>query len=61
MRHWSRGWPVGAVVVDDKDRIVAEGRNRAYDAPGGQDRLQRTPIAHAEMNALAVDAGTWRV
>lgn len=32
---------------------VSQGRNRAYDPPGGPDRLQRTPVAHAEMNALA--------
>jgi tRNA(Arg) A34 adenosine deaminase TadA len=49
----SGGLPVGAVVLDDEDSIVAEGRNRAYDAPDGGDRLQRSPIAHAEMNALA--------
>lgn len=33
--------------------VIAEGRNRAYDPPGGDDRLQGSPIAHAEMNALA--------
>lgn len=47
------GLPIGSVVLDHGGRIIAEGRNRAYDAPGGVDRLQRCPIAHAEMNALA--------
>jgi tRNA(Arg) A34 adenosine deaminase TadA len=47
------GLPVGAVVLDRGGELVAEGRNRAYDPPGGDDRLQGSPIAHAEMNALA--------
>jgi tRNA(Arg) A34 adenosine deaminase TadA len=47
------GLPVGAVLLDGAGEPVAEGRNRAYDPPGGDDRLQGTPIAHAEMNALA--------
>lgn len=47
------GLPVGAVVLDRGGDVVAEGRNRAYDPPGGDDRLQGSPIAHAEMNALA--------
>ena len=33
--------------------IVAHGRNRVYDEGGGDDPLQRTPLAHAEMNAPA--------
>ena len=52
------GLPVGAVVVGSGGEVVAEGRNRAYDPPGGDDPLQGSPIAHAEMNALArVDVG----
>lgn len=47
------GLPVGAVVLGPGGELVAEGRNRAYDPPGGDDRLQGSPIAHAEMNALA--------
>lgn len=47
-----RGLPVGAVIALDRD-VVATGRNRVYDPPGGPDPLQRTPLAHAEMNALA--------
>ena len=47
------GLPVGSVLVSREGEHVSEGRNHAYDPPGGPDRLQRTPIAHAEMNALA--------
>jgi tRNA(Arg) A34 adenosine deaminase TadA len=47
------GLPVGAVILDASGDIVAQGRNHAYDPPGGDDPLQDTPIAHAEMNALA--------
>lgn len=47
-----KGLPVGAVISYGDD-VIASGRNRVYDARGGDDPLQRTPIAHAEMNALA--------
>lgn len=47
------GLAVGAVVVDGSNLIVAEGRNRAYDPPTGTDHLEATPLAHAEMNAMA--------
>lgn len=43
----------GAVITDPSGRVVAEGRNRAFDAPGGSELLQGTALAHAEMNALA--------
>jgi tRNA(Arg) A34 adenosine deaminase TadA len=53
------GLPVGSVIVAGNGERISEGRNRAYDRAGGTDRLQRTPIAHAEMNALAaVGTGT---
>ncbi|MGH3191311.1 MAG: deaminase [Streptosporangiaceae bacterium] len=53
------GLPVGSVIAARGGEKVSEGRNRAYDPAGGADRLQRTPIAHAEMNALAgIDTGT---
>ena len=53
------GLPVGSVIVAPGGGQVSEGRNRAYDPAGGADRLQRTPIAHAEMNALAgIGTGT---
>ncbi|MFE0459503.1 nucleoside deaminase [Kitasatospora sp. NPDC058965] len=48
------GLAVGAVLVDGAGLVRAEGRNRAYDGPGGDDPLQGTPLAHAELNALAV-------
>ena len=47
------GLPAGSVIIARDGERVSEGRNRAYDPPGGPDRLQRTPLAHAEMNALA--------
>jgi tRNA(Arg) A34 adenosine deaminase TadA len=48
------GLPVGAVLAEDGE-VVAEGRNRAYDpGGGGPDLLRGTPLAHAELNALAV-------
>jgi tRNA(Arg) A34 adenosine deaminase TadA len=47
------GLPVGAVIVDAGGNVLAGGRNRCYDPPAGDDPLQGTPIAHAEMNALA--------
>jgi tRNA(Arg) A34 adenosine deaminase TadA len=50
----SGGLACGAVLTDARDRIVAEGRNRAYDPPGGVEILQGTPLAHAELNVLAV-------
>ena len=54
----SRGLPVGA-AISAGSAIAARGRNRVYDAVGGTDPLQQTPIAHAEMNAIAsVDGDT---
>ncbi|MPZ79360.1 MAG: nucleoside deaminase [Actinophytocola sp.] len=47
------GLPVGAVLLDGAGEIVAEGRNRCYDPPGGDDPLQGTPLGHAELVALA--------
>lgn len=55
------GLPVGSVITDRSGAIVAEGGNRAYDDATGDDPLERTPIAHAEMNAMArvdIDAET---
>ena len=47
------GLAVGSVITDTDGRIVAEGRNRAYDPTTATDPLEGTPLAHAEMNALA--------
>ena len=41
------------MVVGDDGMIMSEGRNRAYDPPTGTDPLEGTPLAHAEMNAMA--------
>jgi tRNA(Arg) A34 adenosine deaminase TadA len=53
------GLACGAALTDAGDRIVAEGRNRAYDDPGGPDPLQGTPLAHAELNLLALVRTGW--
>lgn len=45
--------PVGAVVVDEVGRIVAEGRNRIFDDAAPARQLAATRLAHAELNALA--------
>ena len=54
----ARTIPVGAVVVDPKNVIVAEARNRIFnttDPPRGQ--LAGSWLAHAELNAIAqIDA-----
>lgn len=44
---------VGSVITDPDGKIVARGRNRVYDPPGGDGILQGNRLAHAEMNALA--------
>lgn len=49
----NRGLPVGAVVSSIDGVQLSRGRNRVYDAHGGSDPLQETPLAHAEINALA--------
>lgn len=51
------GLAVGAVLTDERAEIVAEGRNRAYDPPGGRDILQGSPLAHAELNVRFERAG----
>ncbi len=48
----ARGLPCGASIVDGHT-VIARGRNHAYDAITGSDPLEGTPLAHAEMNALA--------
>jgi tRNA(Arg) A34 adenosine deaminase TadA len=53
------GLACGAVISDADGHLIAHGRNRAYDPPGGPDALQGTPLAHAEMNAFAA-VGTGR-
>ncbi|MFB7370953.1 nucleoside deaminase [Streptomyces sp. NPDC056222] len=56
----SGGLAVGSVLTDACGMIVAEGRNRAYDAEAeGAEILRGTPLAHAEMNALARARTGW--
>ncbi len=45
--------PVGAVVLNSSDVIVAEGRGRRYEKTGPPRQLASTHVAHAELNALA--------
>jgi tRNA(Arg) A34 adenosine deaminase TadA len=50
--------PCGSAIVDAQGRIVASGRNYAYDAAGAIETrvrypLQHNRLAHAELNALA--------
>jgi tRNA(Arg) A34 adenosine deaminase TadA len=47
------GLPCGAALADATGAIVASGHNHAFDPPSGDDPLQGTPLAHAEMNVLA--------
>jgi tRNA(adenine34) deaminase len=44
---------VGSVITDPDGKVIARGRNRVYDSPGGDGILQGNRLAHAEMNALA--------
>lgn len=55
------GLPVGSALTDPAGTVVADGRNRAYDPPGGEDPLQGTPLAHAELNTLAVARTDWEL
>jgi hypothetical protein len=45
--------PVGAVVTDAAGAIVTEGRGRRFEAAAPPGQLAWTPVAHAELNALA--------
>lgn len=52
------GLPCGSSVVDADSRVVASGRNYAYDPAGAVETraryaLQHNRLAHAELNALA--------
>jgi tRNA(Arg) A34 adenosine deaminase TadA len=54
-RSWCAGSAgVGCVIVDERGAVAARGRNRMMEARHGDGRaLAGTPLAHAEMNALA--------
>jgi len=45
--------PVGAVVVDENDHVVAQGRNRIFADSAPPLQIAGTRLAHAEMNAFA--------
>jgi tRNA(Arg) A34 adenosine deaminase TadA len=45
--------PVGAVVVDENDAVVAQGRNRIFADSAPAHQIAGTRLAHAELNALA--------
>jgi tRNA(adenine34) deaminase len=48
--------PIGAVIVDDKGRVIATGRNQV--------ETKQDPTCHAEINCLRAAAavqGTWRL
>ena len=47
------GLACGSVLLDASGDVVADGRNHAYDPPTGSEPLEGTPLAHAELNALA--------
>jgi tRNA(Arg) A34 adenosine deaminase TadA len=49
----AHGLPCGAAVLNRAGRLVSTGRNRAYEPATGQDPLEDTRVAHAELNALA--------
>ena len=50
--------PIGAVIVNGTDRIVARGRNRMFEPTGANPHLAGTRLAHAEMNALLAFASS---
>lgn len=45
--------PIGAAVTDADGAVVATGRSRRFDPDGPPGHLANTPVAHAEVNALA--------
>ena len=45
--------PVGAVVVDESETVVARGRNRIFETAAPRGQLAGTRLAPAEVNALA--------
>ncbi len=51
---WRAGcWGIGAVVTDAHGTVVSRGRNRILEPTPTPGLLAGTPLAHAEMNALA--------
>lgn len=44
--------PIGAVIVDATDKLIASGRNRIFDDSAPQQQVSGSKLAHAEINAL---------
>jgi tRNA(Arg) A34 adenosine deaminase TadA len=44
--------PIGAIITDSADRVVARGRNRMLESSAPGDPLSGSRMAHAEINAL---------
>ena len=49
----ARGLPCGSCIVNGRGEVMSRGRNRVYESASGIQPLERTRIAHAELNALA--------
>lgn len=49
-----RALPCGAAITDPSGDVIAAGRNAAYDQRSGANPLERSRVAHAELNAIAV-------
>ncbi|MDP3487818.1 MAG: nucleoside deaminase, partial [Bacillota bacterium] len=44
--------PIGAVIVDEEDKLIASGRNRIFDKSAPIRQVAGSKLAHAEINAL---------
>jgi tRNA(adenine34) deaminase len=63
-KHWQRcfeqvwesykngSFPIGAVITDEKDNIIATGRNKVYENQCHSNEICNNKIAHAEINAI---------
>jgi tRNA(adenine34) deaminase len=45
-------FPIGAVIVNEENEIIATGRNRVYEKNHVDDEICNNKIAHAEINAI---------
>lgn len=46
--------PVGSVIIDSKQEIIAQARNHVYEISKNEKYIFGGPLAHAELNALIV-------
>jgi tRNA(adenine34) deaminase len=44
---------IGAVITNERGRIVSSGRNQLFDKAKSGNKLRNCPVAHAEINAIA--------